>query len=55
MFELTSPELVTLGIGGAALAGLCVIKLPVVIDVRFLCFVLGCVMLAIALISMVTD
>ena len=50
---MTSPELVTLGIGGAVLAGLCIIELPVVINVRFLGFVLGCVMLAIALISMV--
>jgi len=52
MFELTSPELVTLGIGGAVLIGTCMIELPVVISVRFLGFVSGCVMLAIALISM---
>lgn len=55
MLELTDPEMITLGIGGAALMGLCVVETPVLISVRLVCFVIGVIMLAIALLDMVTN
>lgn len=53
--DLTDYEMLTLGLGGCFLIGTCVIELPVVISVRLLCFVLGCVLLAFALYDMVAN
>jgi hypothetical protein len=55
MFELTDAQLVTLGIGGAILVAGCMIETISPITIRLIGFVVGIIMLAIALVEMVTD
>lgn len=54
MFDLTDGELITLGIGGAILVAGCLIEAVGQITVRLVAFVLGVVMLAAALLEIVT-
>jgi hypothetical protein len=55
IFELTDAQLVTLGIGGAILVAGCMIETISPITIRLIGFVVGIIMLAIALVEMVTD
>ena len=54
MITLTPAELVFLGIGGSVLMGLCVVE-NAAISARLICFVLGCIMFAVAVLAMVTN
>lgn len=53
--ELTDAELVSLFIGGCVLVGTCVVETPIILSVRLICFVIGVVLLAFAIASMVTN
>ena len=54
MFDLLADELVVLGIGGAILIGTCMIETISPITIRLVAFVLGIIMLAVALVEIVT-
>jgi hypothetical protein len=54
MFSLLSEELVVLGIGGAILVAGCMIDTISPITVKLLGFVVGVIMLAVALVEIVT-
>ena len=54
MFDLLADELVVLGIGGAILIAGCMIEAISPITVRLVAFVLGIIMLAVALVEIVT-
>jgi len=54
MFDLLADELVVLGIGGAVLVAGCMIETISPITIRLIGFVLGIVMLAVALVEIVS-
>lgn len=54
MFDLLADELVVLGIGGAILVSGCMTETLSPITVRLVAFLLGVVMLALALVEIVT-
>ena len=54
MFDLLADELVVLGIGGAVLVAGCMIEAISPFTVRIVAFILGCIMLAVALVEIVT-